>query len=205
MALMAAAVVVACAIWWVHPSTAGRHVWGNSVQLVGTIVAAMGLANAYTNVRYGRGLRRQIVFLGKGFGAQVAWWWRLWFGRGSGDVLIAPGTAVLGFGGGKGTAVVTDRFVFDPALPSDQQFAAMAVHLNKLDDRSNDAAVGLDRLGGRIDAVAADAVTAASQALANARAEIAELSGLLARAQALDLRWAIVGLVIGAVGLALSY
>jgi hypothetical protein len=59
--------------------------------------------------------------------------------------------------------------------------------------------------GSRVDKVAADAAQATADALAHVKSQIEDLSARLDRAQVLDLRWAILGLFITVVGIALSY
>lgn len=153
-----------------------------TVELVGTAIAAIGLWNAYSRVRYGIGLWQRLK---RG--------WLIWPKAGT-----AEGTYGWRTTGAKGYA----PFALDNTLQVEDQVTQLADYVRKL---KNEIAT-LDR---QVEQVRTQTSAAVSQALADAkddtRVQIQSFGSHSDAAQILDLRWASFGLAITAIGILLSY
>ncbi|MED5812923.1 FlxA-like family protein [Mycolicibacterium sp. 050232] len=178
-----------------------RHCWATTLQLVGGIIAAVGFANAYVGALYGTSLAGQIVEWGEDVAKEL---WRRLLGKPKLDVR-QPQAAPMTFTGGTPGVRVTYNFAFDPDVPADEQFRRIAEHLNAIGPKIEALDKQIAALSVRINEVATNSQEAADNAIKHIQEQIAGLSAELKRKQVLDLRWAIVGLLITVVGIALGY
>jgi hypothetical protein len=181
-----------------------RHWWATTLQLVGATVAFGGFSNAYVRAAYGESVWRQLLVWAKQFRGLLRRMWARLVGK-SIDVVINAPPAGASAGMFAPTVTVSGRVLLNPSLPLDEQIAQLVTFVNNLAERLPELAEEIGRLDGRIDKVSADAAKAAADALSHMKSGIDKLTGRIERSQVLDLRWAIAGLFITVVGIALSY
>ncbi|MBB5168375.1 hypothetical protein [Mycobacterium sp. AZCC_0083] len=166
-----------------------RKDWATIVQLVGALVTAGGLASTYTRASYGLALAKAVfwaVVLGllltgeefKKFQDELRH-----------RIGLRTDVAELA-----GSVVGVEVFAVDPQIPVEQQVERLAVFANNL-------AKQLPQMGERL----AVLDRSFGEVRAETRSWIGKRFDQVDRAQVLDLRWAIFGLVISAAGTALSY
>ncbi len=180
----------AAAIWhWL--CSPGRKGWATIVQLIGAIVTAIGLALAWLRAKY----RTNFVGLLK---LLREWIRRLICGPGSVDVTTE--SAAMTMTGG--FAVVYKNYYINKNLTTKENLQKLADLVNEYIPKVEK---DLTALRIEITQVRAHASNLAAETLQHLQDQIAELRRDIDAKQVLDLRWAIVGLVIAAIGIALSY
>jgi hypothetical protein len=198
-------VAVALAIWSLALEIPDRKLWATTLQLVGGAVAFLGFSSAYVRARYGLTLRAWIWQWVSGFGR---WAKRMWdkLRRKRRSISInVPSIVITAQMGTPHIKMYPGALALDETLPLEQQIAQIAEYANKLQAEVPKLLDEVHRLDGRIDQAQAGASDLAQETLTHLRDEISELRTHLDWAQVLDLRWAIVGLFITVVGIALSY
>ena len=179
--------------------------WATTLQLVGGAVAFLGFSSAYVRARYGLTLRAWIWRWVPRFGR---WAKRMWDKlrrkhRNSSINVAAP--VITAQMGAPHITMYPSPLALDETLPLEQRVAQIAEYANRLQAEVPKLMDEVHRLDGRIDQAQAGASDLAQETLTHLRDEISELRTHLDWAQVLDLRWAIVGLFITVVGIALSY
>jgi hypothetical protein len=180
-----------------------RHWWSTYLQIVGSAVTFLGFSSAYVRAAYGRTLPDQVVFWAKGFGARLARLLARLRHRGINHVVHAALDVALVTDSAH--FKLTSAFALDTGIRLGKQVEQLVEFVNRVAAQVSAVRDEIQRLDSRIDQTSADAAQATADTLAHLKGQIDELSARLDRAQVLDLRWAILGLFIMVVGIALSY
>lgn len=181
-----------------------RHWWATTLQLVGATVTLGGFSSAYVRARYGRNLRQQLRVWARQFGG---WLRRVWarLRRKGIDVNVYPSSAGATAGMGTPTVTVSGYLGVDPNAPLKRQVERLVALVNQLSEQLDKLQTEVLQLDKRIDHVIASATKGLEDAIAQIRGEIEQLTARMDRYQVLDLRWAIAGLAITVIGIALIY
>ncbi len=162
--------------------------FANLVQLGGTIVTAVGLAIAYGRAKK---IPDQIR----------AWWHRIRNrGRHTHEIQV-PG---IPSSGGVGTPYVYSEFQLDHGKEVPDQLIQLEVYVRELRSLFVSVNDSLKQLGEDIERVDGNSESRAAQVLSEAKAEIRQFGDRLDELQAVDLKVAIGGVVITAIGIAIA-
>ena len=158
------------------------------IELVGTLVTAYGLLYAYGRTQ--------------GWAAQIGDWWAKIRGisprKHTGAAFGSAGTLSV-------TAVGYEPLTLDAKLPLPEQLAQVENHVNKLGLRFGPLQADIARLDRAIEQAKVHGDTVATQVLADAKREIQRFGDRLDELQAIDLTWAVRGVLITALGVFLSF
>lgn len=181
-----------------------QHWWATTLQLIGALVTLGGFSSAYVRARYGRTLWEQLRVWARQF---RGWLRKLWarLRRKRIDVNLYPPSAGATAGMGTPTVTVSGYLGVDPNAPLKRQVERLVALVNQLSQQLDKLQTEVRRLDQRIDHVVANATKGLEDAIAQIRGEIEQLTARMDRYQVLDLRWAIGGLAITVVGMALGY
>ncbi|GKU35967.1 prefoldin domain-containing protein [Mycobacterium montefiorense] len=179
--------------------------WSTTLQLVGGILAFCGFGSAYVRAAYGLPVP---IWFKEHVSRFHRWITRLWnkLLRKPISVSVFPGTAKI-----KVRAHTPSIRQYPGALsldrtrPLKQQVAQIADYANKLQAEVPKLLDEIGRLDGRIDKVHVGASESAEKALDHIQKEIEALTKRLDQSLVKDLQWAICGLGITVVGIALGY
>jgi prefoldin subunit 5 len=106
---------------------------------------------------------------------------------------------------GTPTVTVSGYLGVDPNAPLKRQVERLVALVNQLSEQLDKLQTEVLQLDKRIDHVIASATKGLEDAIAQIRGEIEQLTARMDRYQVLDLRWAIAGLAITVIGIALIY
>jgi hypothetical protein len=192
---------VTVSIW----AAADWHSWSTTLQVVGSLVTAIGLAGAYVRSRYGltpSAYVHQQVVRGNDWAKGV--WRRLL--RKRRDINIDVGPMVITVNMGRPTIEVrTPPLKLDVTASVEQQLAQLAAYVNRINEKLPDFDRRIDKLTIDAESMKAEIANVEPQILAHIQAEIDALNKRLDIKQVVDLRWAILGVLITTVGVLLSY
>jgi hypothetical protein len=174
--------------------------WATTLQLLGAIVAFGGLLWAYIRARYGLGLWELLHLAWE----RILQWARRLLGKRGRDVVIRPEPPTISFGMGTPTVLLGFGHL-DRNLPIEGQLEQLADAIRNLESWFKPIRDDLHDLRHEIEDVRTLAESSAQQALAHIETKIKKLTAELNKSQTLDLRWAIGGLFITAVGTFVSY
>jgi hypothetical protein len=194
-------VLAIIAIW----VAADHHFWGNTLQIIGSVVAAAGLFGAYVRSHHTKSLPEYAVWRLQQFWRCVKdRWLRLW--RRPRNVAVTAGPAVIiATGGGAGVLTADAKVGLDPDASVEVRLSLLESAVNQLADRMPRVENRVDTLARDVERVAADASTRHHETLQHIERRIDDLDRRLNMKQVVDLRWAIIGILIATVGIALSY
>ena len=179
--------------------------WATTLQFIGSSVTAGGLLGAYVRSKHGLTLtvyiRQQRTRVSEGVQrtwARVLRRPRRVTGKASGALVVIPSMFAS-------AVVLPASLQVDTTAPFQVQLAQVAEHVNRLIDRLPDINRRLNRVDQGLKNITNDLETVKTETLARIESEIEQLRERLDVTQVLDLRWAIIGLFITTVGIALSY
>ncbi len=118
---------------------------------------------------------------------------------------IYPPSAGAAAGALGPTVTVSGYIGIDPNAPLEKQVERLVALANQLSKVVDQLQNDIRRLDQRIDQVVTNATKGLEDAIAQMLGEIEQLTARLDRYQVLDLRWAIRGLAITALGIVMSY
>jgi uncharacterized protein YdcH (DUF465 family) len=168
--------------------------WSTTLQFGGALIASGGLGWSYLRVTR---------FWERKWPGIRAWLWRI-FLHDSGPVVVGAMGATLVLVGFQASGKVTSNL--DRSLTLEEQIAQLEGFINRVIDQEitpiNNEIV---KLKDAVKEARSLAETKADEALSRARAEIARLAWQLDQTQTIDIRWAIGGLFISAIGVFFQY
>ena len=160
-----------------------------AVELIGTLITAYGLMVAYGRIR---GLPERLRELWRRVARRPA--------HVTGEMGATMVAAQM-----SASAEVEHNYRLDETAPVQLQLAQLLVYIRDSRTFIDEATNNIGRLDDAIDAASTHADDVAAQALTDARAEIDDLGRRLDEVQAADLSVAVVGVLITALGIALSF
>lgn len=196
---------MALAVWSLALEIPDRKWWATTLQLIGGALAVLGFSTAYVRAAYGLTFRAWIWQRILPVGRLIE---RLWIKLlcKSKDVTInvqpAVDTAAMG---APTVEVLPGPLNLDTTLLLEQQVVQIADYASNLQQEFLKLRGEIHRLDGRIDQTHVGISDVAEKTLGRLQDEIEALSKRLDWAQVLDLRWAILGLGITVIGIALGY
>lgn len=173
--------------------------WATSFQFVGAVVTFGGLLWAYIRARTGLGLWE---LFDRVWARTGRWLNRLLRRRRNVMIRVGPAVAIAGMG----TPTVEVGFGrLDYSLPIQEQLEQLANAIRNLESWFNPIRADQRKIRHEIDTVRTLAESSTEQAIAHIEAKVERLTADLNKGQTLDLRWAIGGLLISAIGTFLQY
>lgn len=182
--------------YWLQHRVLARKNVATGVQALGALVTFFGLANAYVRAKYDETVWKWIT----------DWAIRIWrtLLRKPRDVTIHAGTAHATFGvHGYASGYVTHNV--DITLPLQEQIKRLADFVNRRSKESGEMGSMIRKLQHELEQVKDAASGLRRDLLAHIEAQIKQLDDRIDGIQALDLTWAIWGLLISFVGTVLSF
>ncbi|KAA0078801.1 hypothetical protein CIW52_29950 [Mycolicibacterium sp. P9-64] len=192
---------VIVAVWLVHD----RHWWANTLQVIGSAVTAAGLFGAYVRSKHQESLPEYARWRWTQFSAWVNERWARLLRRPR-NVTVHAGAATAGVYGWAPTVVIGHApFTLDKTKSFEERLAQVAERVNQLTAKQPVIDRRIHALERDVTRIMSDLSAVRSEALAHIQSQINDLDKRLNMTQVLDLRWAIIGLLITVLGIALSY